>query len=187
VYGVFCECLGSVMDQFVSTFTNRIDGKGRVSVPAGFRAILAAQGFDGVYCYPSLDLDAIEGGGRALVEQIDGLIAELSHYSDERNELATVLLGDGVTLRIDQDGRVTLPEALKDHAGITDMVSFVGVGDKFFMWSPERFTAYRAEARRKAKDLKRLLGSRRGGPATGSRGTERGEGGGHAAQNGERE
>ncbi|MCB1492275.1 MAG: division/cell wall cluster transcriptional repressor MraZ [Rhodobiaceae bacterium] len=153
------------MDQFVSNYTNRIDAKGRVSVPAGFRAILAAQGFDGVYCYPSLDTDAIEAGGRPLIEAIQGLIDALVPYSDERNQLATVLLGDGMTLSIDQDGRVTLPEALRAHAGLEGEVTFVGVGDKFFMWSPERYAAYRAEARSRARDLKALLGRRQSGEA----------------------
>ena len=58
------------MDQFVSSFTNKIDSKGRVSVPASFRAILAKEGGDGVYCYPSLDAPALDAGGIRLVNQI---------------------------------------------------------------------------------------------------------------------
>ncbi len=151
------------MDQFVSNFTNRIDAKGRVSVPAPFRAVLAAQGFDGVYCYPSLDTAAVEAGGRPLIDAIQGLIDALVPYSDERNQLAHVLLGDGVTLSIDADGRVTLPDGLRAHAGLAGEVTFVGVGDKFFMWSPERYAEYRADARAKARDLKALLGAKRAG------------------------
>lgn len=149
------------MDQFVSNYTNRIDAKGRVSVPASFRAVLAAQGFDGVYCYPSLDTDAVEAGGKPLIDAIQSLIDALDPYSDERNQLAHVLLGDGVTLSIDQDGRVSLPDTLRTHAGLAGEVVFVGVGDKFFMWSPERYAAYREEARTRARDLKTLLGKAR--------------------------
>lgn len=149
------------MDQFVSNFTNRIDAKGRVSVPASFRAVLAAQNFDGVYCYPSLDTDAVEAGGRPLIDAIRGLIDGLDPYSDERNQLAHVLLGDGMTLSIDGDGRVSLPESLRAHAGLDGEVVFVGVGDKFFMWSPERYRSYREEARARARDLKALLGKAR--------------------------
>jgi MraZ protein len=149
------------MDQFVSTFRNRVDGKGRVSIPAPFRAVLAREGFAGVFCYPSLDNDALEAGGQGLVDFIHGLIEALDPYSDERHQLATVLLGEGQVLNIDQDGRVVLPDSLREHAGIGDEAIFVGVGDKFFLWSPERYEAYRQEARRNAKELKRLLVSRR--------------------------
>lgn len=148
------------MDQFVSNFTNRIDGKGRVSVPASFRSILTSQGFDGLFCYPSLDTDALEAGGRPLVESIHELIDALIPYSDERNQLSHVLLGDGVTLSIDQDGRVTLPDQLRAHASLDKEVVFVGTGDKFFMWSPVHYASYRAEARTRARELKPFLGAK---------------------------
>ena len=62
------------MDPFVSTYRNRIDAKGRVSVPAPFRAVIAQGGFDGVFCYPSLEAKAIDAGGRPLVDAISGLL-----------------------------------------------------------------------------------------------------------------
>src|SRR5882724_9073485 len=58
------------MDGFVATFVNRLDQKGRVSVPASYRAVLAREGQDGVYCYPALDRPAIDGGGSRLQEEI---------------------------------------------------------------------------------------------------------------------
>ena len=66
------------MGQFVSTFTNKIDSKGRVSVPASFRAILAKEDGEGIYCYPSLDAPALDAGGTRLVNQIGELLEELA-------------------------------------------------------------------------------------------------------------
>ena len=155
------------MDQFVSTFTNRIDTKGRVSVPAPNRTVLAKDDLDGIYSYPSLDAPALDAGGRRLVDKINALVEDLVPYSDEKDQLATALFGSSEVLSIDQDGRTTLPERLREHAGITSHITFVGLGEKFQMWEPERFESYQAEARQKVRDLRKLLGAGRrgsGGP-----------------------
>ena len=155
------------MDQFVSTFTNKIDTKGRVSVPASFRTVLAKDSYDGIYCYPSLDAPALDAGGRRLVDKINGLVQDLAPYSDEYDHLATALFGTSEVLSIDQDGRTILPDRLREHAGIITHVTFVGLGEKFQMWEPKRFDKHLSEARQKVRDLRKLLGAGRrgsGGP-----------------------
>lgn len=155
------------MDQFVSSFTNKIDTKGRVSVPASFRTILAKDGLEGIYCYPSLDAPALDAGGQRLVQKIHDLLGEIAPYSDERDDLATALFGTSEILTIDQDGRTILPERLRAHAGISTHITFVGLGDKFQMWEPSRFDAHLSEAREKVRELRKLLGAGRrasGGP-----------------------
>ena len=97
------------MGQFVSSFTNKIDSKGRVSVPASFRAILAKEDDEGIYCYPSLDAPALDAGGTRLVNKIGELLEELAPFGDEKDQLATALYGDSMMLKIDTDGRVNLP------------------------------------------------------------------------------
>src|SRR5215471_17294609 len=124
------------MDRFVSTFTNKIDAKGRVSVPAAFRAVLERDGYTqgtpgGIYCYPSLDAPALDAGGQSLAQKIDGLLAGLPDYSNERDELSVALYGDVNILSLDQDGRIVLPEALRAHAQLASHVTFVGLGHKF--------------------------------------------------------
>ena len=153
------------MNRFVSTFTNKIDAKGRVSIPAPFRAVLECDRYgDGptpaVYCYPSLDAPALDAGGERLAQKIDGLLSGLPDYSDERDELSVALYGDVQVLSIDQDGRIVLPEKLRAHAGIGAEVAFVGLGEKFQMWEPGRFEARRARARQKVDELRKLLGAK---------------------------
>jgi MraZ protein len=147
------------MDRFVSTFTNKIDAKGRVSVPAPFRAILERDGYaGGIYCYPSLDAPALDAGGQSLAQNIDGLLEGLPDYSNERDELSVALYGDVQILSLDQDGRIVLPEALRAHAGLATHVTFVGLGQKFQMWEPARFQERRARAREKVQDHRKLFG-----------------------------
>jgi MraZ protein len=156
------------MDRFVSTFINKIDAKGRVSVPAPFRAVLERDGYagGGIYCYPSLDAPALDAGGQKLADNIDRLLDGLPDYSDERDELSVALYGDVHTLAIDQDGRIVLPETLRAHAGLSSHVAFVGLGQKFQMWEPARFEARRAAAREKVRDHRRLFGDGRRQPGS---------------------
>ena len=162
------------MERFVSTFINKIDAKGRVSVPASFRAVLERDGLvdGGIYCYPSLDAPALDAGGKSLAANIDRLLDGLPDYSDERDELSVALYGDVVTLSVDQDGRIVLPEALCRHAGIATHITFVGLGEKFQMWEPGRFEARRSQARAKVQQHRTLFGAgrRRPGGAGGGEG-----------------
>ena len=150
----------SVLDRFVSHFTNRLDSKGRVSIPATFRAVLARDGFDGLYVHPSLDAQAVDCGGHALLKEIDGLLDRLSPYSEERDLFSTALLGTSEILRVDTEGRVVLTESVKAYAGITAEVTFVGQGHKFQIWEPSRFRAHLDEARNRVRDLRKELSSR---------------------------
>jgi MraZ protein len=148
------------MDQFVSHYMLRLDTKGRISVPASFRAVLARDGFEGVYCYPALDRPALDAGGNALLTEIQALIAGYAPYSEQREQFALSLYGTSETLKIDSEGRVVLTEALKAHTGITDAATFVGLGHKFRIWEPNRFRAELAEATEKVRAFKQELGSR---------------------------
>src|SRR5687767_14096282 len=111
------------MDRFVSNYTLRLDAKGRVSIPAPFRAVLARDGYDGLYCHPSLDTSSLDAGGNALHAEIDALIARYPSYSDERQQFEFALYATSETLKVDGEGRVVLTDSLKSHAGITDAVA----------------------------------------------------------------
>jgi MraZ protein len=149
------------VDRFFSHFILKLDAKGRVSVPAPFRAVLARDGDDSLFCYPALDRPALEAGGSALMREIEDLIGRFPPFSDEREQFATALYGTSETLKIDAEGRVSLSDPLKDHAGIMDAVAFVGLGHKFQIWAPDRFSARLSEATGKMRSLKKRLGAER--------------------------
>ena len=148
-----------ILDRFVSHFTNRLDAKGRVSIPAPFRAVLARDGFEGLYVYPSLHADALDCGGHALLREIDALLAPLSPYSEEWDAYASTLHGESELLKLDGEGRVILSETMKLHTGITTEVTLVGQGHKFQIWEPGRFRAHLEEARRRVRDHRKQLSS----------------------------
>jgi MraZ protein len=158
------------LDRFVSHFTNRLDAKGRVSIPASFRAVLARDGFEGLYVHPSLDAEAVDCGGNALLKEIDGLLATLSPYSQERDMFSTALLGTSEILKVDSEGRVILTESVKAYAGISSEVTFVGHGQKFQIWEPSRFRTHLDEARSRVRDLRRQLSTHSAAPQPQPRG-----------------
>ena len=149
-----------VMDRFVANYMLRLDSKGRVSIPASFRSVLARGGFAGLYCYPALALPAIDAGGNALMAEIEGLIGRHASFSQEREQLALALYGTSEILKLDGEGRVVLSDSLKRHAGIASEVAFVGLGHKFQIWEPGRFQTELAEATGKVRALKAEPGSR---------------------------
>ncbi len=138
----------------------RLDAKGRVSIPAPFRAVLARDGFEGLYCYPTLDRPALDAGGNALLAEIEALIARFPPYSEEREQFSAALYGTSEMLKIDGEGRVSPDRAAEDACRHPDAVAFVGLGHKFQIWEPGRFRAELAEATEKVRALKKQLGSR---------------------------
>jgi MraZ protein len=152
------------VDRFVSHFTNRLDAKGRVTIPASFRAVLVRDGFEGLYIHPSLDAEALDCGGHALLQEIDELLMRLSPYSEERDMFSTALLGTSEILKVDPEGRVALSESVKAYAGIGSDVTFVGQGHKFQIWEPGRFRAHLDEARNRVRDLRKQMSSRHAAP-----------------------
>ena len=149
----------AALDRFVSHFTNRLDAKGRVSIPASFRAVMARDGYEGLYVHPSLDAEALDCGGFALVREIDAVLSRFAAYSNEHDVYSTALLGDGEVLKVDPEGRIILPDRFKAYAFVTSEVTFVGQGYKFQIWEPGRFSAHLEEARNQVRELRKRLGS----------------------------
>lgn len=143
------------MTSFLSTFVNKVDRKGRVSVPAPFRAQLAGQSFHGIIAYPSFTDPAIDAIGRDLLEQMN--TRRFDRTLDE-GDFEAVLAGGGggemvetvmalaTELPFDGEGRIVLPPKLAETAGITDHAAFVGRGSRFQIWAPDAFERHQAAA-----------------------------------------
>lgn len=142
--------LRGCMAGFVSHFTNRLDAKGRVSIPAPFRAVLARDGFEGLYCIASAHCPAVDGGGNRLVEEIQTRAQQFAKLTPDHDMLAAALFGASEILKVDGDGRMMISDMIRDHAGLADQVTFVGMDYKFQIWEPEKFREYRAEAQKRA-------------------------------------
>ncbi len=145
---------------FLSTYQNKVDKKGRVSVPATFRSALAkvtpkGEEFSGIIAYASFINHCVEACGIERIRKLSNRIELLDPFSEERDAFATTILGGSQQLSFDGEGRVMLPEALIEVAGITEMAVFIGKGETFEIWEPRAFAEYAARARELARE-KRL-------------------------------
>jgi MraZ protein len=140
------------MALFLSTFENKVDTKGRVSVPSQFRAVLKNDIFFGVILYQSSNNECIEGCSIERMQRLSEVIDELESRSAERDAFAHVILGGSAQLPFDSDGRIILPKNLMDIAGITEKAVFVGKGSTFDIWQPKRFDEYNKKAQQLIKN-----------------------------------
>ena len=145
------------MALFLSTFTNKVDAKGRVSVPAQFRASLVNDNYSTMVVYESFVNQCIEGCDIERIKKISESIDNLEPFSEERDAFATAVLGGSVQLSIDGDGRVILPENLLKTAKIKDNAVFVGKGSTFEIWEPKSFNIYLEKAKAEAKLKRNML------------------------------
>jgi MraZ protein len=139
------------MALFLYRYLNKVDRKGRVSVPASFRASLAGQSIAGIIAFPSYTLPSIECFGSERMERLSASLDELDLFSARQNDLAMTLFADAQPLTFDGEGRIVLPQDLVEHAKITTQALFVGAGPTFQIWEPETFTRVKPEARERAR------------------------------------
>ena len=137
---------------FMDTITNKVDAKGRVSLPSDYRAIVKELSTE-IVCYRSLNAPCIEG---CLEDTLDKLATEIENstdfFSETQDNLTNLIFGDAKRFAFDSTGRIVLTEKLLQHAQISDTAVFVGKGRKFQIWNPENWA--KEEARIRAEALK---------------------------------
>ncbi len=139
---------------FLSHFIKALDTKGRLTLPAPFRAVLTGEGFVGVFVHPALDSPALDCGGAKLIAEIGAMLAKMPPYAPEREDLSLALLGTSEIVKLDPEGRFVLSDRLKAAIGMTHEAAFVGQGDKFQIWAADAFTARMESARARARALR---------------------------------
>lgn len=145
------------MNIFLSKYINKIDKKGRISIPAGYRGALAKENFNGIIVYPSFKNNCIECCSMSRLEELSKIIQNLDPYSEERDAFETIVLGEAVQLQFDNEGRVILPNYLMEQVGITTQGCFVGKGLVFEIWNPDQFEDYRKNAKKIAEENRLIL------------------------------
>jgi len=143
------------MSQFLGTHTNKLDGKGRVSIPAPFRTALrpTAEGGAVLILRPSHKSRCIEGWPADAFAKLAEPLDELDMFSAAHDDLAAALYADAHASEPDKEGRIVLPADLIGHATLGDNVMFIGLGKLFQIWEPAAGERFRIEARGRASAL----------------------------------
>ena len=135
---------------FLSSFENKIDKKGRVSVPSTFRSHLNSMGYNGFITYPSFNYSALEACSQDRIEKLSKTIDSLNPFDEKRDYFATSILSESVNVQFDTEGRISLSDKLLNHAKIKNRVLFVGLGYTFQIWESMLFEKFKSLARKKA-------------------------------------
>ena len=147
------------MALFIGTHQNKLDAKGRVSIPAQFRSVLKKMSHAGegaavapMYLRPSHQHRCIEGWSELDFEALSAPVAEgYNLFSAEHEDFVLALFGDACAMETDKEGRIMLPPNLVAHADLTENVMFIGSRNTFQIWEPEAGARRLAEAREKAR------------------------------------
>ena len=135
---------------FLSTYENKLDKKGRVSVPASFRSYLSNMGYNGIICFPSFNNQSIEAWPQDRIEKISNAIDSLNPFEDKKDYFATSILSESINLQFDSEGRILITKKLLRHAKIKYSMLFVGQGKTFQIWEPTNFEKFRVTSRKKS-------------------------------------
>lgn len=142
---------------FMDTITNKVDTKGRVSLPSDYRAIVKELSTE-IVCYRSLNSPCIEG---CLEDSLDKLATEIENatdfFSETQDNLTNLIFGDAKRFPFDSTGRIVLTEKLLQHAKISDTAVFVGKGRKFQIWNPENWAKEEARIRAEVQKSRPVL------------------------------
>ena len=125
------------MDLFVSRFINKIDKKGRVSLPSNFRNVLPKTNSNEIILYKSIKTPSIEGCGAGRLKEIAKRINNLDFFSEDYDDFSSSIFSEIVPTNIDKEGRFLIPEELKKYANIKNEAAFFGQGFFFQIWEPK--------------------------------------------------
>ena len=141
------------MTEFVGKFLNRIDKKGRVSVPALWRPKLLGKEFSGIVAQKSEDYNSIDGYSQKYLDRYQQWLDQQDPLLETSEYEATLIFGSSM-LPFDREGRVLLPDLIRKDASLGTDALFVGMGRKFRIWEPISFDKYEKKAREYMKKRK---------------------------------
>lgn len=125
-----------VIVMFMSEYNHTIDAKGRLIIPSKFREVLGeefvvSKGMDGcLFVYANDDWNAFEQK-----------LTSLPLINKEARQFARFFLAGAAQVELDKQGRILLPAALREFAGLDKDVVLVGVGSRIEIWSKDKYEA----------------------------------------------
>lgn len=144
----------------MDTISNKVDSKGRVSLPSDYRTIVKELSTE-IVCYRSLTSPCVEGCLEDLLDKLaTDMETSLDFFSQTQDDLTNLVFGDAKRFPFDSTGRIVLTEKLLEHAQITDVAVFVGKGRKFQIWNQENWNLeeqrIRAEVLKNRPNLRKM-------------------------------
>ena len=124
---------------FRGHFEHAIDGKGRTSLPSRFRDVLAATGDARLVLTPSPFDACLHLFPMKAWEEFEAKIAALPQFEPNVIKLRRLYVSAAVECEVDKQGRVLVPNSLRDHAMLQKDVLWAGMGQMVELWAREKW------------------------------------------------
>jgi len=147
------------MDLFLSQYINKIDKKGRVSLPSLFRNVLPSENKNELILFKSLKYPAVDGCSYERIQKIAERIDKLDLFSDDQEDFSTSIFSEIIPTNIDKEGRFLIPDFLKKYSNISEEVTFIGQGHYFQIWESKAVLEHQKKSRERLISQKKTLGS----------------------------
>ena len=147
------------MDLFLSQYVNKIDKKGRVSLPSSFRNVLPSENKNEFILFKSLKYPAVDGCSYERIKKIAEIIDKLDLFSDDQEDFSTSIFSEIIPTNLDKEGRFLIPDFLKKYSNISEEVTFIGQGHYFQIWESKAVLEHQKKSRERLISQKKTLGS----------------------------
>ena len=147
------------MKLFLSTYSFKIDKKGRISLPSSYRSIISNKKAPEIILFKSFKYKTIEGCDYIRIENISKRINQLDIFSDEQDDFMTSIFSELKSVKLDSEGRFIVPDDLLSYAEIKNEATFIGLGHSFQLCNPDFAKKRQSESRRNNLKNKRTLRS----------------------------
>jgi MraZ protein len=119
---------------FLGEYEHTIDDKGRLAIPARFRdalneGVVITRGFD----------RCLMGFPRGVWEELAQQVSRLPIGSEETRQLQRMLFSGAADMSLDKQGRILIPQNLREFAELGDQAIIAGLNRHFEIWSPRRW------------------------------------------------
>lgn len=131
----------------LGTYEHALDDKNRLTLPARFRdafaeGVVVTRGMDGcLTAYPRSGFDAF----------VERRLAGLDPFSREGRQMARFVYSGASEQELDRQGRISMPQPLLDHAGLTKDCVVTGIRDHVEIWDRAAWRAQLEEVERNAE------------------------------------
>lgn len=138
--GSICGKLGNM---FAGSFECRMDRQGRVAIPSAFRRKIEDSGDSFVLTFFD---DAIAGYPRGTWLSLEKQVLSLPAFSKKARALSRVLASRAHESRLDTQGRILVPPALRRLASLDRDVVVIGAMDRFEIWPRDKWSSFASDA-----------------------------------------
>lgn len=135
---------------FFGVFQHSIDAKGRTSLPAKFRELLAAQGAEKLFVTPDLFDDCLVAFPPARWQELAERITRRSMFDRDMRNVARAFVAPAQECPVDKLGRILIPPSLRELVQLGEEITWSGTADRIEVWQPARWAQVQKAARAEA-------------------------------------